>query len=150
MTHQQQKLTAVGFEPTRIAPPELESGALDRSAKLSVCHKGGAILLRVFRGPRCVMRKRAALSGNRTRAICLEGRYPNSPSLFVRRTPGGEKGGKGGKRKRLKRENRERGKKWKKEQRGGDVTAGSRGGKEEEGGPGRRCLPSQSTESANS
>ena len=28
-------LTAVGFEPTRIAPPELESGALDRSAKLS-------------------------------------------------------------------------------------------------------------------
>ena len=30
-----QKLTAVGFEPTRIAPPELESGALDRSAKLS-------------------------------------------------------------------------------------------------------------------
>ena len=29
------KMTAVGFEPTRIAPPELESGALDRSAKLS-------------------------------------------------------------------------------------------------------------------
>ena len=28
-------MTAVGFEPTRIAPPELESGALDRSAKLS-------------------------------------------------------------------------------------------------------------------
>ena len=25
----------MGFEPTRIAPPELESGALDRSAKLS-------------------------------------------------------------------------------------------------------------------
>ena len=31
----EKKLTAVGFEPTRIAPPELESGALDRSAKLS-------------------------------------------------------------------------------------------------------------------
>ena len=30
-----QKLTATGFEPVRIAPPELESGALDRSAKLS-------------------------------------------------------------------------------------------------------------------
>ena len=30
------KMSAVGFEPTRIAPPELESGALDRSAKLSV------------------------------------------------------------------------------------------------------------------
>ena len=29
-------MSAVGFEPTRIAPPELESGALDRSAKLSV------------------------------------------------------------------------------------------------------------------
>ena len=29
-------MTAVGFEPTRFAPPELESGALDRSAKLSV------------------------------------------------------------------------------------------------------------------
>ena len=29
------KVTAVGFEPTRIAPPELESGALDHSAKLS-------------------------------------------------------------------------------------------------------------------
>ena len=28
-------MSAVGFEPTRIAPPELESGALDRSAKLS-------------------------------------------------------------------------------------------------------------------
>ena len=28
-------MTAVGFEPTRITPPELESGALDRSAKLS-------------------------------------------------------------------------------------------------------------------
>ena len=28
-------VTAVGFEPTRIAPPELESGALDHSAKLS-------------------------------------------------------------------------------------------------------------------
>ena len=28
-------MTAVGFEPTRIAPPELESGALDRSAKLT-------------------------------------------------------------------------------------------------------------------
>ena len=28
-------MTAVGFEPTRIAPPELESGALDHSAKLS-------------------------------------------------------------------------------------------------------------------
>ena len=26
------KVTAVGFEPTRIAPPELESGALDHSA----------------------------------------------------------------------------------------------------------------------
>ncbi len=33
---QNQRMTAVGFEPTRIAPPELESGALDRSAKLSV------------------------------------------------------------------------------------------------------------------
>ena len=30
------QMTAVGFEPTRIAPPELESGALDRSAKLSL------------------------------------------------------------------------------------------------------------------
>ena len=30
------KMTAVGFEPTRFSPPELESGALDRSAKLSV------------------------------------------------------------------------------------------------------------------
>ena len=29
-------LTAVGFEPTRIAPPELESGALDRSAILTL------------------------------------------------------------------------------------------------------------------
>ena len=29
-------MTAVGFEPTRIAPPELESGALDHSAKLSI------------------------------------------------------------------------------------------------------------------
>ena len=28
-------MTAVGFEPTRIAPRELESRALDRSAKLS-------------------------------------------------------------------------------------------------------------------
>ena len=57
-------MTAVGFEPTRIAPPELESGALDRSAKLSVCHKGGTILLSVFRGApmcnaqtRCVVRE---------------------------------------------------------------------------------------------
>ena len=33
-------MTAVGFEPTRIAPPELESGALDRSAKLSDEPKG--------------------------------------------------------------------------------------------------------------
>ena len=32
-------MTAVGFEPTRIAPPELESGALDRSAKLSHVHQ---------------------------------------------------------------------------------------------------------------
>ena len=32
-------MTAVGFEPTRIAPPELESGALDRSAKLSARQK---------------------------------------------------------------------------------------------------------------
>ena len=32
-------MTAVGFEPTRIAPPELESGALDRSAKLTSEHK---------------------------------------------------------------------------------------------------------------
>ena len=31
-------MTAVGFEPTRISPPELESGALDRSAKLSMFH----------------------------------------------------------------------------------------------------------------
>ena len=31
------KVTPVGFEPTRIAPPELESGALDRSAKLTSC-----------------------------------------------------------------------------------------------------------------
>ena len=31
----QVKMSAVGFEPTRIAPPELESGALDRSAKLT-------------------------------------------------------------------------------------------------------------------
>ena len=29
-------MSAVGFEPTRIAPPELESGALDRSAKLTL------------------------------------------------------------------------------------------------------------------
>ena len=29
-------MTAVGFAPTRIAPPELEYGALDRSAKLSL------------------------------------------------------------------------------------------------------------------
>ena len=29
------KVTPVGFEPTRIAPPELESGALDHSAKVS-------------------------------------------------------------------------------------------------------------------
>ena len=35
VTKEKKKLTAVGFEPTRIAPPELESGALDRSAKLS-------------------------------------------------------------------------------------------------------------------
>ena len=28
-------MSAVGFEPTRISPPELESGALDRSAKLT-------------------------------------------------------------------------------------------------------------------
>ena len=34
-------MSAVGFEPTRIAPPELESGALDRSAKLTV--RTGAI-----------------------------------------------------------------------------------------------------------
>ena len=33
-------MSAVGFEPTRIAPPELESGALDRSAKLThTCKK---------------------------------------------------------------------------------------------------------------
>ena len=30
-----EKVSAVGFEPTRISPPELESGALDRSAKLT-------------------------------------------------------------------------------------------------------------------
>ena len=35
MTENSKKLSAVGFEPTRIAPPELESGALDRSAKLT-------------------------------------------------------------------------------------------------------------------
>ena len=35
ITPDEMKMTAVGFEPTRIAPPELESGALDRSAKLS-------------------------------------------------------------------------------------------------------------------
>jgi hypothetical protein len=29
------KIRAVGFEPTRISPPELESGALDHSAKLA-------------------------------------------------------------------------------------------------------------------
>ena len=28
-------MTAVGFEPTRFSPPELESGALDHSAKVS-------------------------------------------------------------------------------------------------------------------
>ena len=33
------KVTPVGFEPTRIAPPELESGALDHSAKVS-CQAG--------------------------------------------------------------------------------------------------------------
>ena len=32
-------MSAVGFEPTRIAPPELESGALDHSAKVS-CDSG--------------------------------------------------------------------------------------------------------------
>ena len=31
-----EEMTAVGFEPTRIAPRELESRALDRSAKLSM------------------------------------------------------------------------------------------------------------------
>ena len=31
-----QKMSAVGFEPTRFSPPELESGALDRSAKLTL------------------------------------------------------------------------------------------------------------------
>ena len=36
-------LSAVGFEPTRIAPPELESGALDRSAKLSRTQRYWAI-----------------------------------------------------------------------------------------------------------
>ena len=34
-------VTPVGFEPTRIAPPELESGALDHSAKLSCFWKQG-------------------------------------------------------------------------------------------------------------
>ena len=37
------KMTAVGFEPTRIAPPELESGALDRSAKLSSDLQQGSV-----------------------------------------------------------------------------------------------------------
>ena len=36
--HSGKSVSAVGFEPTRIAPPELESGALDRSAKLSREH----------------------------------------------------------------------------------------------------------------
>jgi hypothetical protein len=31
----EKEMSAVGFEPTRISPPELESGALDRSAKLT-------------------------------------------------------------------------------------------------------------------
>jgi hypothetical protein len=35
ITFATQNMSAVGFEPTRIAPPELESGALDRSAKLT-------------------------------------------------------------------------------------------------------------------
>ena len=39
-------MTAVGFEPTRIAPPELESGALDRSAKLSSAWEKNALLER--------------------------------------------------------------------------------------------------------
>ena len=39
------KLTAVGFEPTRIAPSELESDALDHSATLSCIY---ALLTRVF------------------------------------------------------------------------------------------------------
>ena len=39
-------MTAVGFEPTRIAPPELESGALDRSAKLSPAASENALLRR--------------------------------------------------------------------------------------------------------
>ena len=43
-----EQMTAVGFEPTRIAPPELESGALDRSAKLSSCVEGGAIHFHTF------------------------------------------------------------------------------------------------------
>ena len=38
-------MTAVGFEPTRIAPPELESGALDRSAKLSLIKLWDALLV---------------------------------------------------------------------------------------------------------
>ena len=41
-------MTAVGFEPTRIAPPELESGALDRSAKLSGDVTVDARVQRVF------------------------------------------------------------------------------------------------------
>ena len=40
-------LTAVGFEPTRIAPPELESGALDRSAKLSCAQYGVSMIRRL-------------------------------------------------------------------------------------------------------
>ena len=47
------RMTAVGFEPTRIAPPELESGALDRSAKLS--NVSIALPLRPFMSPRMQM-----------------------------------------------------------------------------------------------
>ena len=46
------KVTPVGFEPTRIAPPELESGALDHSAKVS-CQAGALSSVRFFRAPPC-------------------------------------------------------------------------------------------------
>ena len=52
-------MSAVGFEPTRIAPPELESGALDRSAKLTsqtlLARRNQLILiLRFQREPRII------------------------------------------------------------------------------------------------
>jgi hypothetical protein len=75
-------MSAVGFEPTRIAPPELESGALDRSAKLTPTFKGkgtvrSARLCDPSTGDPSGRTNNSSDAGTRTRVAWVKARYPN-------------------------------------------------------------------------